>query len=141
MDELHEVGEHVTGLDQLLGDLRRDAVSQEPVRDPLRPTVVPPDPLALRVVEATLEHRRAGRLGRRLGAPDVVRVHVRDEDPRDRAVEVREDLLPRRLHQAEARVDEQPAVVDPEEVAVHVPRPGRKGQRQPEDARLELRGD
>ncbi len=57
--EADEVREHVPGLDQLVGDLGRHAVEQEPLRDPLGPVVRAPDALALRVVEAALRDRRA----------------------------------------------------------------------------------
>src|SRR4051812_27871180 len=63
-------------------------------------------------------------------------MHVRDEDADDVAVEPRENVLPRRLHQAEAGVDERPAVAPLEEVAVDVPRAGRKRHRHADDAGL-----
>ena len=71
--EADEVGEHVAGLDQLVRELRRHAVADEPLRDLLRPVVGAPDALALRVVEPALEHRRAGRAAAACGAADVVR--------------------------------------------------------------------
>ena len=138
--EADEVGEHVAGLDQLVGDLGRHAVAEEPRRDLLGPVVGAPDLLALGVVEPALEDRRSRRLRGRLGAADVVGVHVRDEDADDRAVELREDLVPRRLHQPEAGVDERPAVVSAQEVAVHVPGPARQRQGHAQDPRLELHG-
>ena len=55
----------VAGADQLLGDLVRDAVVAEPVGDPLRPVRVPPDELALRVVERPLVDGRRVSSGRR----------------------------------------------------------------------------
>ena len=71
--------------DELVRDVVGRAVEPEPVDEPLRPGGVPPDELALRVVERPLYDRRAGQLvevGRR---PDVVRMEVRDEDRRDAA--------------------------------------------------------
>ena len=120
---------------------RRHAVAEEPVGDPARPVARAPDPLALRVVEPALQDGRTGRGRGRLGAADVVGVHVRDEDPHDRRVEAGGDLRPRGLRQAEARVDERPAVVAAEEVAVDVARAGRQRQRQAEDPRLQLDRD
>ena len=128
-------------LDQLLGDRGRNAVADEPLGDPLRPVGRPPHPLALGVVERTLDHRRARRRSGGLGAADVVRVHVRDEDPHNRAVQSGEDLLPRRLHQAETGVDECPAGVAAQEVAVHVTRARGQGQGQTQDSRLQLDWD
>ena len=69
-------------------------VDVEPVREPLRPVARPPHALALRVVEPTLDHRRAGRRRGRLRAPDVVRVHVRDEDPHHGPFDPRVHRLP-----------------------------------------------
>ncbi len=113
----------MTGLDQLVGNLRWNAVSHEPLRDPLGPVARAPDELALCVVEPALYDRRAGRLGSGLRPADVVRVHVRDEDADDRAVDLREDLVPRRVHQPEAGVHERPAVGASQEVAVDMARP------------------
>ena len=67
--------------EQLLRDVARHAVTQEPVRDPLRPARVAPDELALGVVQLALEHRRAGQLGEVRGRADVVGMEVRDDDP------------------------------------------------------------
>ena len=125
--EAHEVREHVAGLDQLLRHRRRDAVAEEPVGDPLRPVARAPHALALRVVEAPLEHGRSRRLRRRLGPADVIGMHVRDEDARDRSVDLGEDLLPRRLEQAEARIHDRPPVLAAEGEQV-VDDPGRFGR-------------
>ena len=122
-----EVGEHVPRLDQVVRHLGRNAVPDEPVRDPLGPVVGAPHALALRVVQASLDDRRAGRRRGLGGAADVIRMHVRDEDANDITVELRENVLPRRLHQAEAGVDERPAVASPQEVAVDMPGPVGSG--------------
>ena len=69
--------------DELLGHVVGRAVELEPVDEPLRPVGVPPDELALRVVERALDDGRAGQLVEIGGRADVVGVEVRDEDGRD----------------------------------------------------------
>ena len=71
---------------------------------------------------------RAGRVARRLGAGDVVRVHVRDHDARG--------VGPLDVA-ADAGVDEDRPVVTREHVAVDVPRSGGQRQRDPPDAECE----
>ncbi len=139
-DEADEGGEHVAGRDHLLRELRRHTVPLEPLGDPLRPVGGAPDALALCVVDASLDDRRPRGERRSLGAADVIGVHVGDEDPDDRPVDLGEDVLPGRLDQPEARVDERPAVVAAQEVAVDVLRPARQRERQPQDPRLDLDG-
>ena len=101
----------VAGADQLLRDLGRDAVGDEPVGDPLRPVRVVPDELALGVVERALVDRRAGQLGDVGGRADVVGVEVGDEDPRHLgAVERRgPDLLARRAGRCPVSTSVQPS--------------------------------
>ena len=136
--EPDEVGEDVSGVDQVLGDAGRHAVAQEPAGDPLRPVARAPDALALGVVEPSLQHGRSEHACGLLRPADVIRVHVRDEDPDDRSVELGRDLLPRRLRQSEPRVHEHPAVLVAHEIRVDVARPARQRQGHAQDARLEL---
>jgi hypothetical protein len=72
--------------------------------------------------------------GRALGPADVIRMEMGDDDPRDREPPRKLDVELRGLREGEAGVDERPAVGALEEVAVDVPRPRRKRQRQPLDA-------
>jgi len=139
-DELHEIGEDVAGLDHLPRTFRWHPVTQEPLGDALRPVVGAPDALALRVVEAPLEHGRSRRACGGLGTADVVGVHVGDEDPDDGPVDLGEDVLPGRLHQPETGVHERPAVLAAQEVAMDVHRPARQRQGEPQDPRLDLDG-
>jgi DNA repair photolyase len=98
----------------------RDAVANEPRGHALRPVVRPPHTLALRVVEAALVHGSSGRRRGRGRTADVVRVEVRDRDPLDL------DGVPRRVSEAEPRVEERPV----DEVAVDMLRSSRQRQRQ-----------
>ena len=74
-----------------LGDDPLDRRARHPVQRPVvgEPLGVPlaPRPHALRVVDPPLEHGRTRQLGHVTCAADVVRVHVRDHDCLDRAVE------------------------------------------------------
>jgi DNA repair photolyase len=98
----------------------RDAVADEPRGHALRPVVRPPHTLALRVVEAALVHGSSGRCRGRGRTADVVRVEVRDRDSLDL------DGVPRRVSEAEPRVEERPV----DEVAVDMLRSSRQRQRQ-----------
>ena len=128
----------------LAGELGRDvvgrAVEPEPVDDPLRPRRVSPHELALRVVERALDDGRAGELVEIGGRTDVVGVEVRDEDGRDTPACLLELRRPRllRVGQADAGVDERPAVLAGQEVRVDVPRPSRQRQRDAADPVAEL---
>ena len=86
-------------------------MGEEPVGNPLRPVLVRPDELALRVVELALVDRRAGELGDVGCGSHVIRVEVGDEDPRDLGSV--EGCLPDvlRVRQPDPGVDERPAVV------------------------------
>ena len=95
----------------------------------------------MREVLAALEHRRTRQPGDVARAADVVGMHVRDEDPLDRSVELVEHRPPLRLGlgRAEPRVDEQPAARrQPHEVAVDVVEPERERQRDPAQPFLEV---
>ncbi len=72
-------------------------------------------------------------------AADVIGVHVRDDDPLDRRVELVEHRLPAlsRLPRAEAGVDEQVAAARAKQVAVDVVEPERQRERQAADPFLE----
>ena len=92
----------------------------EPVGEPLRPVRVPPHALALRVVERALEDRRARQLARRRAAPPTwsgwkcVTTIARPDRRASRELR-RPALL--RVGQAEAGVDERPAVLARKQVA------------------------
>ena len=128
----------VAGADQLLGDLARHAVGEEPLRDPLGPVGVPPDELALRVVERALVHRRPRQLRDVGGGADVVGMEVRDEDAGDLGPVERGRPHLLRIGEADPGVDERPAVVARKQVRVDVPRPGRQRRRDPADPVREL---
>ena len=109
--------------DVLVGHAVRDPIVDEPLRVAVAPRVD-----TLLVVRAALQHRRAAD-GRNVGSTaDVIGMHVRDDDPLEGRVELREHRLPalRGLRDAEARVDERPAVLGAEEVAVDVVEPERQ---------------
>ncbi len=103
--------------DELLGDVVGHSVELEPLQDPLGPGGIPPDELALRVVERALVDGRTRQLVQIGGRPDVVGVEVRHEDAGDapsRLLELgRPALL--RIGEADSRVDE-----------VHPSSPGRR---------------
>ncbi len=120
-------------LEHLVGDLGRHAVPPEPGRDSLRPIGASPNLLALRVVERALEHLSAGDAARDLSAPDMVGMEVRDQDALDRPVQLGDKQL-LQAGQAEAGVDEQPAGLALDDVAVDVPRRKRERDREPADA-------
>ena len=127
--------------DELGGHVVGRALELEPVDEPLRPGGVPPHELALCVVERALHDRRARQLVEVGGGADVVGVEVRHEDRRDaarrpaRAPSAQDGL---RVGEADARVDERPAVVAGEEIRVHVTRPSRQRQRHAADPVVEL---
>src|SRR4051812_3138008 len=104
---------------------------------PVRPA---PDVLGARVVLPSLQHRRARRGRGRLGAPDVVGVEVRDDDAVDGRVELREELAPVLLGAGERNrgVDERPAVLAAQQVAVDMPGAHGERGRESEDAGLDL---
>ncbi len=118
-----ERGEGVALRDQVGDDRLRDAVPSEPLGDPLRPVLAPPDALALCVVEAALVHGSPGRGRGARRSSDVVRVKVGDGDPLDSR------RAPRGVAHAEPCVEEGPV----DEVAVDMLRPGRERKRQAAD--------
>ena len=90
----------------VLGDAVRDPVVAKPLRIALTPRAH-----ALGVVLAALEDRHAGQVRDVTGTADVIRMHVRDHDPLQRAVERVEHGQPPLLWIAgpEPGVDERPA--------------------------------
>jgi hypothetical protein len=88
-----------------------------------------------RVVVAPLEDRRTRELRDVPGPADVVGVEVRDHDPHHGAVELGEGRRPVRLGvvHPEAGVDERPAVLAAQEVAVHVVDSEREPEGDPPD--------
>ena len=69
-------------LDQLARDAGGCAVAPEPLHDPVRPVRVPPDELALRVVEGTLMDGRTGEGVEVGGRADMIGVEVGHDDAR-----------------------------------------------------------
>jgi len=69
--------------DELGGHVVGSSVELEPTDKPLRPGGIPPDELALCVVESALYDARPRQLVEIGGGADVIRVEVGDEDRRD----------------------------------------------------------
>ena len=116
------------GAEQLVGDRAGDPVLPEPGCDALGPLRIAPDELALGEVELALANLGARQLRDVCRGAHVVGMEVRDHHPLD--VEPAELLGPALtgVRQAEAGVDQRPAVVARQQVRMHVPRP--RGQRQ-----------
>jgi hypothetical protein len=95
---------------------------QRPVLGEALWVALAPGQRALRVVDASLIHRRARKPGDVTRSADVVRVHVRHHDRLDRCVERVEDRPPALLGVArpEPGVDEDEAARRADEIAVHV---------------------
>ncbi len=127
---------HAPRFEEVKRRLRRRAVTLEPGCDSRRPVIIAPHLLALRVVERTLVHVGAGRLGGVLRAADMVGMEMRDHDPGHRPAQLREQLRPLlgEIRQTEAGIDQDVPLLVFEQVAVHVSRAHRHRKREPHDA-------
>src|SRR5437867_468295 len=91
----------------------RRALSSEPLSEPLGPCRVPPDELALRVVQCSLVDGSVSQLVQVRGGADVVGMEVRNEDARNPSACGVELRAPELLHvgEADTGVDDRPAIV------------------------------
>jgi DNA repair photolyase len=135
--ELDERRDGPALLDHLVGDQGRSAMDAKPARDPFGPAFVPPYAPALLVVEPALVDGRAGGRSSDASAPHVIGVEVRDHDPVDSLLQLGLEQVGE-ARQAEARVDEQAAVLTAQHVAVDMARRQRQRERDPADAAREL---